>query len=141
MPKLVKNYTCFRIAIIYSAQANRGHGVRMTAEDKRKAVITFLSDREWQQWADTVIAKACGVSPSMVARYRGFMHEAAGTKPEEMQRTYFDREGKKRVRTVPVPSETPMETSIKGETCPYCGQKMPGRKHGSNRARGRWSRN
>lgn len=64
-----------REAVPCAAGANATHGVRRTAEDKRKAVVTFLSDRKWAGWADAEIARICSVSPSQLDRGKEGGHE------------------------------------------------------------------
>jgi hypothetical protein len=59
-----------RDAILFSVGANAAHGMRRTNEDKRRAVMTLLSDAEWQSWPDGKIAQACGVSREYVVRMR-----------------------------------------------------------------------
>lgn len=57
-----------RDAVLHSVGANAAHGLRRTNEDKRKAVLTMLSDDEWSQWPQAEIAKQCGVSREYVNR-------------------------------------------------------------------------
>lgn len=57
-----------RDAILFSVGANAHHGLRRTKEDRERAVLTLLNDPEWAQWPQTKIAKACGVSQSVVSR-------------------------------------------------------------------------
>jgi hypothetical protein len=59
-----------RDAILHSVGANATHGLRRTNEDKRRAVMTLLSDTEWSTWSDNAIAKACGVSDKTVGSRR-----------------------------------------------------------------------
>lgn len=59
-----------RRAILHACGANGAHGLRRTADDKRRAVMTLLEDREWSQWTDREIARQCVVSPCTVAKYR-----------------------------------------------------------------------
>ncbi|MDD1695123.1 MAG: ParB/RepB/Spo0J family partition protein [Methanoregula sp.] len=59
-----------RDAILFSAGVNATHGLRRTNEDKRRAVLTLLRDKEWKDWADTKIAAACNVSVDLVANVR-----------------------------------------------------------------------
>lgn len=59
-----------RDAILYSVGANESHGLRRTNEDKRRAVLTLLSDGEWVKWSDREIAKACAVSHVFVGKLR-----------------------------------------------------------------------
>lgn len=113
-----------RDAMLFAAGANRTHGVRRTNEDKRKAVIVLLKDAEWRKWADTEIAKACGVSAAMVGKYREWLTPEKASTKEEV-RTYIDRRGEERTRTVPRPLEDPdLGPKLRHERCPYCGQLM-----------------
>lgn len=121
-----------REARLYAAGCNASHGVRRTVEDKRKAVLAFLGDKEWKEWADTVIAKHCAVSDRMVATYRKMLGEGAASRlgtNGQQQRSFIDRHGNVRVTSV-APREYPeMEPVLAGERCPYCNQKMPGKAH------------
>lgn len=113
-----------RDAILYAAQANLRHGVRPTLDDRRKAVITLLKDAEWRKWTDTTIAKQCGVSDRTVAKYREWLAPNRPSTKEEV-RTYVDREGRERTRTVPKYSEDPdLGPVLRQERCPYCKQLM-----------------
>lgn len=59
-----------RDAILYSVSANEAHGLRRTNEDKRRAVLTLLSDVEWSKWSDREISRQCSVSHEFVRRLR-----------------------------------------------------------------------
>lgn len=59
-----------RDALLYSYKANVDHGLRRTADDKRKSVLGMLEDLEWQDWADREIARHCGVSQPFVSSMR-----------------------------------------------------------------------
>ena len=59
-----------RDAILYSLGANDTHGMRRSAEDKRRSIQKMFSDPEWSTWSDREIARQCRVSPSFVAKYR-----------------------------------------------------------------------
>lgn len=119
-----------RDAILYAARANMQHGVRRTNEDKRKAVITLLKDGEWKKWTDTEIARACGVSANMVAKYREWLRPEKASTEEEV-RSYIDRRGRERTMTVARPLEDPdLGAKVRLEKCPFCGALMRG--HGRN---------
>lgn len=60
-----------RDAILFSVGANAEHGLRRTNDDKRRAVMVLLNDKEWSQWSDREIAKRCGVSDRFVNGLRG----------------------------------------------------------------------
>lgn len=120
-----------REAILHAAGANVKHGVRRTNEDKRRAVLALLGDREWKEWADTAIAVAANVSTNMVARYRGYLGNEARASGDEFGETrrFRDRAGNERKITVPIRQDTTMDEKLSGGRCPYCGQKMPGQQH------------
>lgn len=59
-----------RDAVLCSVGANAAHGLRRTNEDKRRAVVTLLSDEEWREWPDSKIAQYCGVSREYVVRLK-----------------------------------------------------------------------
>jgi hypothetical protein len=59
-----------RDALLYSCGANAHHGFRRKNADKRRAVLKLLKDEEWQAWSDREIARACRVSPGLVAAVR-----------------------------------------------------------------------
>ena len=86
-----------RDAIFYALGANITHGLRPSAEDKRRAVSCMLRDDEWQKWADREIARQCGVAHSFVGKIRAELQPAtAGGEDEEQRRTYR-RHGKKTI--------------------------------------------
>jgi hypothetical protein len=70
-----------RDAILFAAGANARHGLRRSRADKRKAVVTLLSDKEWWRWCDREIARQCAVSATWVAVLRREMQ--GGPKPGE----------------------------------------------------------
>jgi hypothetical protein len=55
-----------RDAILYSVGANGTHGLHRTRHDKRRAVLTLLSDSEWSQKPETWISETCRVSRALV---------------------------------------------------------------------------
>jgi uncharacterized ParB-like nuclease family protein len=67
-----------RDAILCSVGANHSHGLRRSNDDKRMAVLKLLDDPEWCLWSDAEVARACNVSPSMVAQYRGSQTDVRG---------------------------------------------------------------
>lgn len=113
-----------RDAVLYAVGANLKHGVRPTLDDRRKACITLLKDSEWKKWTDTTIARHCGLNSQTVAKYREWLKPDKPATKEEV-RTYVDREGRERTRTVPKPMEDPnLGPKLRHEKCPYCGQTM-----------------
>ncbi len=59
-----------RDAVLYSLNANVPHGLTLTNEDKRKAVLVMLADPEWSELTDRAIARHCGCSHMTVGRLR-----------------------------------------------------------------------
>lgn len=59
-----------RDAILYSVGANAAHGLRRSNADKRRAVMRLLEDAEWSAWANTKIARQCGVDEKTVRSLR-----------------------------------------------------------------------
>lgn len=59
-----------RDAILYSVGANATHGKPRTNADKRRAVLTLLSDAEWAKWSDREIARQCAVGHAFVSKLR-----------------------------------------------------------------------
>jgi hypothetical protein len=72
-----------REAVFYACGANAEHGLRRTNKDKRKAVLTFLSDAEWRQMSDNLISGACRVSQPFVSRIRKEMSTYNDYKSEQ----------------------------------------------------------
>ena len=68
-----------RDAIFYSVGANADHGLRRTNGDKRKAVLTMLTnplvscDEDGNHWSNNAIAQRCQVDPKTVASVRAGM--------------------------------------------------------------------
>lgn len=77
-----------RDAILYSVGANESHGLRRTNEDKRRAVLTLLSDSEWVNWSDGEIARQCFVSQPFVSKMR-----PAVTQNVMSERTFTTKHG------------------------------------------------
>jgi hypothetical protein len=59
-----------RDAILMAARSNARHGVRLTPADRRKAVMTLLTDPEWSKWSNREIARRCNVSEFYVRQLR-----------------------------------------------------------------------
>jgi hypothetical protein len=49
--------------------ANAGLGLPRSNADKRKAVTLLLADPQWNSWSDHEIARHCGVSCRLSARF------------------------------------------------------------------------
>lgn len=110
-----------RDAMIHSAGCNGRHGVRRTNADKRRAVVAFLSDKEWKKWNSAEIARRCAVSAKLVEIIRERMN---GPASENEFRLQFNGRGEIQYRrgTTKSAPEAPMDYGA----CPYCGQKMHG---------------
>lgn len=67
-----------RDAVLYSLNANVPHGLTLTNDDKRKAVLVMLGDPEWSKLTDRAIARHCGCSHMTVGRLRN-PEPASGT--------------------------------------------------------------
>ena len=65
-----------REAMIYAAGANKKHGLKRTAGDKRRAVLILLSDDMWVDKSDHSIADYCGVNHSYVSKLRKQLNES-----------------------------------------------------------------
>ena len=59
-----------RDAMLLALSANADHGKRRSNEDKNKAVIKCLTDKEWGQWSDGMVADICRVSQTFVSSKR-----------------------------------------------------------------------
>lgn len=59
-----------RDALLFAVGANRGHGLRRTNDDKRRAVAILLGDEEWCQRSDMWIAEHAAVSQPFVGSMR-----------------------------------------------------------------------
>jgi len=59
-----------REATLHAVGANAKHGLRRKNADKRRAVMTLLTDEEWQLWSDCEIARRAQVSPTFVSKLK-----------------------------------------------------------------------
>lgn len=80
-----------RQAVLHSVAANAKHGLRRTADDKRKAVEMVLADEYWSDWSGREVARACCVSPPFVEKVRSSLQTFAVTAPAG--RTYTTKHG------------------------------------------------
>ena len=79
----------YRTAILLACAANATHGLRRSAADKRRQVVTLLKDKEWRQWSDSQIANQCVVSTQLVKAVRDSL-----TRPAPTVRRYRTAQGK-----------------------------------------------
>lgn len=79
-----------REAMLYSVGVNATHGLRRTSADKRRSVMTLLSDKEWSQWSNREIARQCGVHHQMVGKIRGSLDDSSS---EKKSRTFTTKHG------------------------------------------------
>lgn len=70
-----------RDAVLFSAGVNATHGLRRTNEDKRRAVLMILADKEWVKWSNYQIAKACNVSDEFVRKIRAEIQTEENSTP------------------------------------------------------------
>lgn len=83
-----------RDAILHAAGANADHGLRRTAEDKKRAVLRLLEDAEWGKWSDREIARRCRVSPTFVGNIR---KESGPLSTVDSGERVYTRNGEERV--------------------------------------------
>ena len=89
-----------RDAILASAGSNGEPLQERTDRDKRRAVGMLLKDAEWSKWSNEQVAKACKVSPWLVAEVKKELKRAA--EEEERRREEAERlEREKRVGKPP----------------------------------------
>lgn len=90
-----------RDAILHSVGANSEHGLRRTNEDKRRAVMTMLTnpivsaDEDGISWSNRAIAMQCRVSEKMVRIYRKALAAKNPILSARAQVAYVNRFGKK----------------------------------------------
>lgn len=78
-------------ARMHAYGANRGHGLRRTNDDKRKAVLGMLA--LVPEWSDRAIAKHVGVSNNFVSTERRSL--SSDDSEESTERTYTTKHGTK----------------------------------------------
>lgn len=77
-----------RDAILFSVGANAAHGLRRTNDDKHRAVMTLLGDKEWSGWSNREIARRAGVGEKFVRSLRPERSE-----DDAAERTYITKHG------------------------------------------------
>lgn len=91
-----------RDAVLHSLSANVEHGLRRTNADKRKAVLTMLTnklvatDDRGNPWSNSEIAKRCRVSLDLVNRMRASLNDSL-SEPTQTDRAYTTKHGTKAV--------------------------------------------
>lgn len=94
-----------RDAVLHSVGANANHGLRRTNDDKRRAVETLLSDKEWAAWSDREIARRSGVTGPTVAAIR---HELAAKSGDTFQHLRIGADGREyKIKQAVVQPPTP----------------------------------
>ena len=74
-----------RDAQLFAAGANHDHGLRRKPEDKRKAALTLLTDKEWKTKSNAMIAEHCHVSAPFVGTLRKELEAQGKRQPTERQ--------------------------------------------------------
>ena len=94
-----------RDAILHSLAANVDHGLRRTNADKRKAVMTMLTnelvatDADGNPWSDNEIARRCAVSHGVVTRVRSSLSQNESDSHAQ-GRSYTTKHGTKAVMKI-----------------------------------------
>ena len=76
-----------RDAVLFSCSANATHGLRRSAADKRRAVLTLLQDADWSKWSNREVARKSAVSPGLVDGLRKSLPKIGS------ERTYLTKHG------------------------------------------------
>lgn len=87
-----------RAAILFSTGVNAEHGKRRSPDDKERAVMVLLNDKEWSQWSDREIARQCKVSHPFVGKLRKTL--TGNVSSEDGERTYLTKHGTKATMNV-----------------------------------------
>ena len=91
-----------RDAVLHSLSANVEHGLRRSNADKRKAVLTMLTNKlvatndEGNPWSNREVARRCCVSLDLVNRLRDSLNESF-SEPAKTDRAYTTKHGTKAV--------------------------------------------
>jgi hypothetical protein len=62
-----------RDAILFAVRSNAHHGLKRTNDDKRLAVVTLLSDKEWGLQSDTSVAGLADVTQPFVGKVQQWL--------------------------------------------------------------------
>jgi hypothetical protein len=78
-------------ALLFACKANTMHGIPLSNADKRRVVVTILSNPEWRKWSDRQIARVLNrvVSHQTVANIRAELYST-----EERDSVKYYRNGK-----------------------------------------------
>ncbi len=76
-----------RDAVLFSCSANATHGLRRSAADKRRAVLTLLQDADWSKWSNREVARRSALSPGLVDGLRKSLPKIGS------ERTYLTKHG------------------------------------------------
>jgi len=113
-----------RDAVLHSLSANVEHGLRRTNADKRKAVLTMLTnelvatDDEGNPWSNNEIANRCCVGPHLVARVRSSLCQSH-SEPTETTRSYTTKHGTTAVmKTSNIGRRKPAVPRVRGGIAP-----------------------
>jgi len=106
-----------RDAVLHSLSANVEHGLRRTNADKRKAVLTMLTnklvatDDRGNPWSNREVARRCSVSLDLVNRVRDSLNESL-SEPLQTERAYTTKHGTKAVmKTQNIGNRTAVSTA------------------------------
>jgi phage N-6-adenine-methyltransferase len=107
-----------RDAILLSVGANSSHGLRRTNTDKRRAVMTLLSDEEWSKWANVEIARRCAVSEGLVRIVRDaiFVNTKMPTDRTVERGGKVYQQNTANIGRTPAPSRAPAPTPARPES-------------------------
>ena len=87
----------------FSFGANKAHGLRRTAGDKRRAIETILKDEEWSRKPQTAIAEHVGVVQSYISK----IHSQLITSDKLPDRSIIDGKDGKTYNTTKIGHKTP----------------------------------
>jgi hypothetical protein len=98
-----------REAILCAVGCNAAHGLPRTNADKRQAVTVLLSDTEWKQWSNKVIADRCAVSAPFVGNVRSEIEATQNGSESGSNMRTFMRDGKQVAMNVASIGKSPRE--------------------------------
>jgi len=89
-----------RAAKLHAASANAAHGLPRTQADKRKAILTLLTDPEWKKWSDREIGKRTHTDHKTVAKLRRELSGGGADGDFPTERKFISRHGTEGTRHV-----------------------------------------